>query len=301
MNEKEFEGLLYRTLKPDIEPCEELNQAILEKAVKGFASNTSNQNKNGLEKQGGSRKNRGRTVGTFAKVAAAVIIFFAVGAGTVYAANIILDKVFVTDHGAYVGNEEYMDDSAFTEALSEDPEDVDVKDTGHENPGPNDKWLSKDTKLVSGLYENVSYTYGDFKTAVEDTGFPAAFKELPGEADSVIYTTINLGDDTMEYEMDTIFNYGEGKVALNQSYIEGNVAPDAAFGVATGETENERIYSNSSGAEFTLIDSRKETSEGEEEKTTYVVVSYNNVQGYLSFNGLSEDEIHQILDKVVID
>ena len=139
-------------LQPDIEPDEELNRLILKKAS-----------------EKGRRKRGARYF--LPRVAAAVLIVAVVGTGGVYAANYILDKVKVIDGGMYVGNDDFMTEETFSDST----EEVKVEDVGEEKPGPNDKWISKKSNLVSGVYRNDYYTYSDYKTMIDDTDFDNIF------------------------------------------------------------------------------------------------------------------------------
>lgn len=226
-------------------------------------------------------------------VAAAIIIFVILGSGTAYAVNAIMEKVRVTEHGISVGNEEYISD----EALAEPFGDVDVDIIGEEEPGPDDKWISKRTEVVSGTYQNVYYSYQDYTTLIEDTPFESIFKEIPGEEGYSEYVITDLDEETKEYSLGTSMSVGEGEIYFNLDYIEGNVAEDAAYGISLGSTSNEREYVTASGINFTLVDSMKE-NDGSEETVTTTLISYNKYRGSIQFIGLTEEEIHSVLESI---
>ncbi len=276
MNDNILDERLRLMLQPDIEPDEELNRLILKKAS-----------------EKGRRKRGARYF--LPKVAAAVLIVAVVGTGGVYAANYILDKVKVIDGGMYVGNDDFMTEETFSDST----EEVNVEDVGEEKPGPNDKWISKKSNLVSGVYRNDYYTYSDYKTMIEDTDFDNIFTSEPLTLSSAIYTVTDMGADTKEYSIDVIFaDDNEREVFLYLSYMIGNVVDDAVFSVPLIDGENERVYTSESGLEFTLVDSKR--SDDSDEKKTSVLISYDRYRGSIDFTNLSEDEIHDILDTITI-
>ena len=276
MNDNILDERLRLMLQPDIEPDEELNRLILKKAS-----------------EKGRRKRGARYF--LPRVAAAVLIVAVVGTGGVYAANYILDKVKVIDGGMYVGNDDYMTEETFSDST----EEVKVEDVGEEKPGPNDKWISKKSNLVSGVYRNDYYTYSDYKTMIEDTDFDNIFTSEPLTLSSAIYTVTDMGADTKEYSIDVIFaDDNEREVFLYLSYMIGNVVDDAVFSVPLIDGENERVYTSESGLEFTLVDSKR--SDDSDEKKTSVLISYDRYRGSIDFINLSEDEIHDILDTITI-
>ena len=277
MNDNVLDERLRSLLKPDIEPDEELNEIILKKASETV------------------RKKRGVKY-FLPRVAAAVLIMAAAGTGGVYAANYILDKVKVIDGGMYVGNDDYMSEDTFSDST----EEVKVEDIDEVKPGPNDKWISKKSNLVSGVYRNDYYTYSDYKTMIDDTDFDNIFTSEPLTLNSAIYTVTDLGDDTKEYSIDVIFaDENNREVFLYLSYMTGNVADDSVFSVPLIDGENERVYTSKSGLEFTLVDSKK--YDDSDEVKTSVLISYDRYRGSIDFTNLSEDEIHDVLDTITID
>lgn len=276
MNDNILDERLRLMLQSDIEPDEELNRLILKKAS-----------------EKGRRKRGARYF--LPRAAAAVLIVAVVGTGGVYAANYILDKVKVIDGGMYVGNDDFMTEETFSDST----EEVKVEDVGEEKPGPNDKWISKKSNLVSGVYRNDYYTYSDYKTMIEDTDFDNIFTSEPLTLSSAIYTVTDMGADTKEYSIDVIFaDDNEREVFLYLSYMIGNVVDDAVFSVPLIDGENKRVYTSESGLEFTLVDSKR--SDDSDEKKTSVLISYDRYRGSIDFINLSEDEIHDILDTITI-
>ncbi|MCR5544813.1 MAG: hypothetical protein K6F55_11825 [Eubacterium sp.] len=288
MTDKELniESLLKKSLQPNFEPDDKLNNSTLE-LIEKMKENSTDKKSAGvilLSKQ--------RSIYFLPKVAAAVIVFALIFTGGVYAANYIMNKVIVTDHGVSVGNEEYIDD----EELSKPYESVSEETKNEYEPGADDKWLTKKEVLTNGSFLNTFYTFPDYETMISDTRFENIFDGIEPESKDPIYTITELDPITKEYSIDVNFNYGEGEFHLYQDVIEGNVADDAVFSIPITSKENERNYKAKTGLEYTLVDG----TNIDNEKETTVLISYNEYNGYLSFSNLSEDEIHEILDHIVI-
>ncbi len=288
-----IDRLLKKSLEADYKPDERLDEELLYYFQNDKRKNEDDKKVNIRMHKLKKDAKRAAFIRVAQSAAAAILVFIILGSGTAYAVNAIMEKARVTEHGMSVGNEEYLSD----EDLAEPLDDVDVDVIGEEEPGPDDKWISKRTEVVSGTYQNVYYTYQDYTTMIEDTPFESVFKEIPGEESSSEYVITDLDEVTREYSMGTIFNVGDGEVYLNLDYIEGNVAEDAAFGISLGSTSNEREYVTGSGINFTLADSVKDTGEGEEAVTT-TLISYKKYRGSIQFIGLDEEEIYNVLENV---
>ncbi|MBO6114988.1 MAG: hypothetical protein J6P57_08020 [Lachnospiraceae bacterium] len=288
-----IDRLLKKSLEADYKPDERLDEELLYYFQNDKRKNEDDKKVNIRMHKLKKDAKRAAYIRMVQSAAAAILVFIILGSGTAYAVNAIMEKARVTEHGMSVGNEEYLSD----EDLAEPLDDVNVDVIGEEEPGPDDKWISKRTEVVSGTYQNVYYTYQDYTTMVEDTPFESVFKEIPGEESSSEYVITDLDEVTREYSMGTIFNVGDGEVYLNLDYIEGNVAEDAAFGISLGSTSNEREYVTDSGINFTLADSVKDTGEGEEAVTT-TLISYKKYRGSIQFIGLDEEEIYNVLENI---
>ena len=268
MTDKELniEALLKKSLQPNFEPDDKLNNNTLE-LIEKMKENSTDKKSAGvilLSKQ--------RSIYFLPKVAAAVIVFALIFTGGVYAANyimnkVIMNKVIVTDHGVSVGNEEYIDD----EELSKPYESVSEETKNEYEPGADDKWLTKKEVLTNGSFLNTFYTYPDYETMISDTRFENIFDGIEPESKDPIYTITELDPITKEYSIDVNFNYGEGEFHLYQDVIEGNVADDAVFSIPITSKENERNYKAKTGLEYTLVDG----TNIDNEKETTVLISYN--------------------------
>ncbi|MBO7340963.1 MAG: hypothetical protein J6U66_12970 [Lachnospiraceae bacterium] len=280
MENREFDQLLKDSLAPREQASEECNRAIID-AVRSGEKHPELQK---ISRFPGRR--------LLPKVAVIVLVISLLGTGTVYAANAIMKKIFVTEHGIGTGNEEYLKDEYFTQPL----ENVSVEDQGTEMPGPNDKWLSKKTTIVGGRTENVDYEYPDYATAINDIGFDDFFDEIPGQEEQVLFWVLKFHDGVNEddYHLDVDFRRGNGSVGFSQSTTESG-SYSFSYGIQLTKTANKRTYVSAKEIEFTLVDDIKDN---DDKPVTYVMIATDKYFGYLSFRNLSEEEIHAVLDTV---
>ena len=202
------------------------------------------------------------------KAAAIALAVVCVGSGGVYAAVKALKKPVVTDHAISVGNE----------------------DTA---------WIFKSVSEVNG-YTTTSYTYDSYTAALKDAGMGIKFtKEYELSSDGAYFSTTE-GDGYSTKCISATFIYNEGCFSVNQDISSGNIAEDAAYSIKLQNTSNEREYSSTSGTEYYLVDEIA-AEDNEDVVTTYVMLSTDNTNGYISFKGLSEDEMHEVLDTVLVE
>lgn len=273
-----MDNLLKEALQPNEVPSAELNASILENAEQT------------------RRKNVWYHV---PKVAVVVFVFALLCPIGVYATNLFLKQVMVTDHPMTVGNTEYYNEKDILDAMYFD-EEVIAEKVSHEEGNGDVKWLTKDVEKFEGNLICTSCRYDDYKALLEDSQMPNLLSkdyELRAEA---IYTKTK--DDTTGMEEDSIdvwFNYGKGQFRLSVTkHIKGH-AKDALYSLCLDDTSNKRIYKNADGIEFTLVD--EVLKEGDVTITeTYVVIAYDVYYGHINFDGLTEDEMHEVLDSIQI-
>lgn len=272
-----FEHLLEEALQPTAEPGGELNAVVLKSAYEG-------------------QRAKRNIFGGIPKVAVAALAIMLACPMGVYAAKAILKQVHVTEHMVSVGSEEFIDDAAVAESLKD--EEVKVEKLSSEEGNASVKWLRKETELAGGVTTNTYYYYDDFASAMADSGLENWLTGNFEMSTEAIYVHSDDGE-VMEDAVNAAFLYGEGGFEFHTSKLSGNVAETVANSLFIGETSNKRTYVSKAGYEFTLVDNVNEI-EGEKFTTTYVLVSYNQNFGYLGFYSLTEDEIKQVLDAVLI-
>lgn len=268
--------LLKKAFPADMEADAEVNATILAKA-------------------GQTHKKTKKTGFTLAGAAAIILAVLCVTPVGIYATNLIIDKVFVTEHTISVGNPDYVDD----EALYNHSEEVETEDLGYEEGDESVNWLTKRVEVVNGYATNTYYTYEDYATALMDAKLDNWFNKTYENADSVTYV-ITETPDTVTYDVTVWYPYSNGTFHFSESVMTGNIADDMAYSLSLRNTGNKRNYvSPISGIEFSLVDEVTEDEEGDRVRT-YVVIAYGKYHGYICFENLTEEEIHEILDTVVI-
>ena len=293
--DQNMEKLLREALRPELSPSAELNERILS----GDTVVDTKKQKDGIRKWYILPK---------AAVAAAAIVL--VSSAGVYAATRLLSDPVVTDHSISVGNTEYVDDDAIM-ATEEPPT---ITNISSEKGDENVKWLTKDVEIVNG-YTNTRYTYATYEEAAAEAGMDqwlsseyyvteesAGFTDIEGDgyhskevyADFRVITGIE-GDGYHNKEVDADFRVKEGRIHINESLADAGVAEDAAYSILLQHPSNERTYTAENGLQYKLIDDVA----GEEQSTiTYVMIAYDKYTGYLSFEGMTDEEIHEVLEDV---
>lgn len=246
-----------------------------------------------------------------AGIAAAAAVFLLLG-GTVSAAVLYNQGINIFDYGL----------STAGEAVAPEPEspfqDVslpDIPDTttvlSAEQGSADNPWVEKKVYDESyTVYDSddavnwtpfvqtnhvTEYRYTDYYTAALDAGFERLFSEnYKGETFYYIYEhrdTDGKEREPADLSITGNYAYGNGSFTLNQ--YPGN-AETTSFAVITNETGNNREYVSSSGFLFALTDDRDESGQ----TRTHTLVQCDGYYLTLTFTGMSEDEIHAVLETV---
>lgn len=267
--------LLERAYIPEYEPSEELNKAILEQA-------------RGLK----TRREKG-FAGQLPKVAAVVV---ALGLATpvgVYATNYLIQNVFVTEHGISVGEAELVDDAELTQTGEEAQIDI-LSDVAG---GPDDKWIRKEVKQIENM-TSTYYTFEDYSVALAESGMDNWLSKEYEDDDYVTYVHTEAAD-WEDHEIGVFFYFGEKQFHMTQMLQPGVDHTQGVHSLVLQNTSNKRTYTSKNGHEFVLVDEVKEGEDGKLTET-YVMISYGEYLGYFSFPEFTDEEIHEILDSVVI-
>lgn len=290
MEKKELDSLLKQSLTPDKQADAGLDAAILEElSDSSFA-----------EKRQPKRYERRWSKGLVAKVAAVVLAVLVVGAGTTYAAGRILGNVAVRETRLAVGKD--AETWVAKEYSTPAPEVFSGIEIVEKVPGgPGDHWVEKEEILFDGS-RIFNYTYSDYHTAVSDAGFPNVFTTILGTQKSVTYqTTMYELSGEEPFEGGTMLyvrcDYGFGSYQLEQMHRDGGEGPEAVgvvgFSIPMTHSGNVRTYVSANGTEFTLVD---DVVQGAVLKKTVVMIDCEKMIGSLTLEGLTEEEIHQVLD-----
>ena len=306
MENKELDDLLNSALVPSVTASSQLNQSIFKAC----------ENNNGKAVKRNGKKIK--TMRLLPRVAVFVLIFSLGGAISVYAATHLFRKVNVSDFKVTTDNispdrvKALSADEAkelFGEEAFEFSEEV-IKE---EKPGEGDLWTKKKEIVQKfGSRENTieKYWYDDYMKAEEAEGFERLFKDTEGfiQRGMGAYETYcqvyKLADDSTDPERKMLWSEMGFKGGMfNVQYF---VNDEEGFTMASaGEVkyENKRSYVSESGAEFELWDNSwgNELSSGEIEyipTMTQTIISFGNTNVIISFNGLDDEQIHMILDKI---
>ena len=277
----ELDSVLSEALRPAFSPSSELNRQLLSGEVKI---------------DGSRQKAAMKKMYMIPKVAAVVLAILCVGGAGVYAATQLLKKPTVTEHGISVGNTEYIDDAAI--AKTEEP--VTTNQISHEEGTANTLWTSKTVTEVNG-YVTTTYAFDSYTKAQQEAGIGTKFtQEYEPESEDGIHYSVTENEGFRESELSANLKYQEGSFTVLQSRSEEGFAEDHAYSIKLQNTSNERDYSTKEGVTYHLVD---ETISGEEgnDVNTYVMIATDSYEGFISFRGLSEEQIHEVLDTVVIE
>ena len=295
--------LLKSAYSEKIEPGKELNDELIERLMGSV---------NNKKIVPFSKK---RAMNAFAKAAVIAICAMSIGTIGVYAGSKAIKKMItkntsVQEHGMVITNATEENESNVP-VIDLDKEYKDYNDTkddynymddfcGEKTGGVNDNWKTRKLFSPNVNYMNVQYAYDDYSKALEDSGFSKLFsKDYEVGDDGIVYTDTFCKDDENEVDrsLDAFFKYKKGKFSVIESY-HNNVAPEVSNSVITNSIENARKYTNKNGVEFALADDIN--SEGQKYTLTMFMSKNNMYSGILDFIGLSDEEIHEILDTIVI-
>ncbi len=300
MTDKSMDIRLKDALSPSYIPGEDVNTALIEKLRK---TDRDDRDKSETIKR---LKDARRPVSWVIKAAVFFLILSVAGTGGVLAASYLLKESNVTEHGITVNGTQN------DEELAGEWEKVPVEQLGTEE-STDELWYSKEEVLTNGMYHNTYYSYHTYEDAVSDTIFDNLLSEPVGTPTSITYveTRVMSGDkpsegEPMDKELTSIFDYKGHRVYLSQSYMPG-ASDDSLYSVCLIESANTRHYISAQGIDFTLVDDLRtgfvpeEEGDPDPDVRTYVMLSYDKFNGFIYFDDMEDADIHDILDKIVLN
>lgn len=141
------------------------------------------------------------------------------------------------------------------------------------------------------------YRYEDYYTAALDAGFEQLLsRNYEGETFYYIYEHMDEDGHTTEAESALLsisgsYAYGNGSFSLSQYPVNEE---STNFAVITNETGNNREYVSSIECLFALTDDRDDSGQ----TRTHTLVKCDGYYLTLEFIGMSEEEIHAVLETV---
>ena len=302
MTDKQLDINLKNALQPSYFPDNDVNRSLMDK-IRSIEEVTDKDDDSRRSEERASRiRDARRPISWLVKAAIFFLVFSAVGTGGVLAANYLLKKSEVSEHGVTVGGTVNDDD------LAEPWEDVPNEKLGTEEGSEGDLWYSKEVVLTNGVYQNSYYYYETYEDGIKDSGFPNIFSEPIGTPQSICYVVTEdsstgqaVEGDAFEKTLDSIFDCNGHKVYLCQDYMPG-ASDDSTYSVCMNKTANTRDYTSSQGIVFTLVDDIEADVDNWTRKgtRTYVMLSYDKYTGFMYFEEMNDDDIHDILDKIVL-
>lgn len=252
--------------------------------------------------------------------AAAVIVILGVSGGTAVAATQHFRQAKHFDNGLASGSFEEMESVPADEDMLAELPVLPEEDTGSDmevlssEEGTKDTaWLKKTVSRVADeryasddgvnweldepdVKEVTEYTYPDYCTACADTGiFNVLQKDFEPDG-TAAYKITHFMDGGMSdvSDLTTAFRYGNGRVTIDQSFDPDAQPEDVSLVITSTEgVTNQREYVSENGDTFALCD---DTETGETRTTT--MVRFDHYTVILTFTGMSEQEIHEVLDAV---
>ena len=207
----------------------------------------------------------------FSPALVAVLVTVVVGSSVgAMAAGGLFNGFSITGHGITDGESPYVNESILAQIDPDEP--------------------------VSSGYSTVCTHYDSYEAAREETGLGFGFT-MQYEEEDVCYS-LTEGPDLSSEELYASFIYGEGSFYADYSVLHADVAEDMTNTIYINGTGNVREYEASNGYVYTLVD---ETSS--DPLRTFVMIHFddNTITGYLTFTGLTDDQIHEILETLIIE
>ena len=207
MTDKQLDINLKNALQPSYFPDNDVNRSLMDK-IRSIEEVTDKDDDSRRSEERASRiRDARRPISWLVKAAIFFLVFSAVGTGGVLAANYLLKKSEVSEHGVTVGGTVNDDD------LAEPWEDVPNEKLGTEEGSEGDLWYSKEVVLTNGVYQNSYYYYKTYEDGIKDSGFPNIFSESIGTPQSICYVVTEdsstgqaVEGDAFEKTLDSIFD-----------------------------------------------------------------------------------------------
>lgn len=255
---------------------------------------------------------------SIAKVAAALLLTIGVSGGVVHGASLYFKNVEHTEYGLTTGNKyiatEDVNDSIENTKLSENNEEVKI--ISREKGNDDVLWTTKEVRQETSIgfksddgidweedtpdtVDITEYSYKYYSQAIQDTDFKGLFvKSYEQDGDSIYTQYSHKVKNTNDRDnLISNFKYNNGNFKVDESRVldwDGTELNTVVISSTEGVT-NQREYISKDGHVFKLSDDN-ETGE----LRTTVLVSYDEYTAIITFTELSDKEIHEILDTIVI-
>ena len=230
------------------------------------------------------------------KIAAGVLAFIAIGAITVYATGKIMSKPEIEEHEIIIRNLDYEELNTQRydwRETTDDPVSEEVEG------GENDKWFLKKTTYY-GNYKTINYVYDDYDKAMSECPMDRWFESHPGELKSFSWRMeVDDNDTIRSYDATAIVAYEDTEYVYAEYYFPNKEDDYGSFGVEVNDPHNERTYTNANGTEYVIIDDDEYWGDTYMGVYSYVMFSYDNYYGIFTFENMTDEQIHEVLDALV--
>ena len=223
-------------------------------------------------------------------VAAAIAVIIIGTVGTIAVVhNRELKKVTVESNSISVGTKPLNWDEP-RESTDEviDPSNPDEIVMGDEDTG----WVTK--KVITRDYLNEEiFCYDDVSQALKDYKAPFYLDHIIGELVAAEIT--KEYDEEWRFISKSIsihFVYDDGDILIQDTITE-----QTYYGIDfKGEVQNAREYENANGLNITIVD-----YPGDNEMMSFVLISYDDHNGFIWFINMDDDHIHDVLDLISLN
>lgn len=250
--------------------------------------------------------------------AAAIMLIVSISGGTAYAAVSYFKSTQHFDHGLATSDiaSEENTTSQFSDVRLPD-KDTEVEVLSTETGNEKTAWLSKETRQETNYgYTSddginwkadtpdiqiiTKYQYSDYAAAKEEHGLPELFSKTYNLIGNVTLEEYRHKSEEQVFSknLQADYKYENGSFTINMEKDCQWNGEDSEIAVITSTepVKNQREYTASNGYCFKLSD---DTEFGTVRTTT--LISYKEYHIILSFFDLSDEEIHEILDSIVIE
>lgn len=262
-----------------------------------------------------------------AKASIAALIL-GVGGGSVYAGVIHFRSAQNMEYGFEISSDvlgmidaaEGVEATKLNEEESADllsqMKDTDITVLSKENGSSTDAWLTKEvrretdhiygsddgvqyTEVWQDIHDVTEYTYTDYRTACQDNGLEELFSAEYEQKEPAVVT---VSEDPAEegrhegMELESQFLYGNGSFQLYEDHSDAEYEEEPVIGIITSTepASNQREYTSANGTKFNLSDA---SENGQTRTSTVFYSDYRHIYTII-FTGLTEDEIHEVLDTI---
>lgn len=247
------------------------------------------------------------------RIAAATLTVLFIGTVSAFAAtyNSVLKPTTVDENMIYAGgNGEYQADGENQNGHVVGGSEIISSNTEQSDDSEGSLWLDKTVETYSDKETVTKYHFSDYANAIRFFEIDSCFTELPGVVQSVEASYWSHSDfigsqegyseqiDLIVTTIKSDYQMNGGTYSLSEYYIVGPVADNAFIARNLYEPQNERSYVNQNGILLTLVDGYEEEKENRivDEMVTKVLLSHEHYMGAITFCGMSETDIQQVLD-----